>query len=148
MRRILRVFERAHPYFTNHERGFSRHEDTVGLISCLAEMKPLLPTVSDLIGGVGDPGNLLATVTRQRLMIDTFENFLPSQRERLAKDFRAAHFLLADYYRELREEIDRRNAKTPWREFGVPVMRFYAKYPELGLIPVGLSALLVAILRG
>lgn len=147
IRKVLRIFEKAHPYFTNHEKGYSRYEDTVGLIACLAELKPLLPTVSDLIGGPRDPGNLLATVTRQRLMINTFENFLPSQRERLANDFRAAYYRLADYYEELREVIDEKKAKTPWREFGVPVVRFYSKYPELGLIPVGLSALMIAILR-
>ena len=148
VRRVLRVFDEAHRYFTNHEQGFSRHQDTVGLIACLADMRPLLPTVADLIGGVGEPGNLLATMTRQRLMIDTFANLLPGQKERLANDFRAAHYRLENEYRGLRQEIDRRKEKTPWREYGVPVVRFYAKYPELGLIPLGLTALMVAILRG
>ncbi|WP_020471187.1 hypothetical protein [Zavarzinella formosa] len=147
IRRVLKICDRAHPYFTNHEHTFTKPEDAVGLIACLADLKPLLRTVDDLIGGVNEPGHLLATIARQRLMIDTFRNLLPSQRERLAKDFRAAHYRLANYYRELREDIQSRNAKGPWREFCVPLVRYYAKFPELGLIPIGVLALVVAILR-
>lgn len=148
VRRVLAVCERARPYFTNHEHRFARPEDAVGLIACLTDLRPLLPTVDDLVGRTGEPGNLLAAIARQRLMIDTFRNLLPSQRERLAKDFRAAHYRLAHYYRDVRQDILDDNAKGVWREYGVPLWRYYAKYPELGLIPVGLLALVVAFLRG
>jgi hypothetical protein len=147
VRRVLAICERARPYFTNHEHRFSQPQDAVGLIACLTDLRPLLPTVADLIGGSGEPGNLLATIARQRLMIDTFRNLLPSQRERLAKDFRAAHFRLANYYRDVRQDILNHNAKGPWREYGVPLLRYYAKYPELGLIPMGILAMVVAVLR-
>ncbi len=147
VRRVLAICERARPYFTNHEHRFAQPQDAVGLIACLTELRPLLPTVDDLIGGNGEPGNLLASIARQRLMIDTFRNLLPSQRERLAKDFRAAHYRLANYYHNVRQDIVFANAKGSWREYGVPLLRYYAKYPELGLIPMGILALVVAVLR-
>lgn len=148
LRRVLTICDQAHPYFTNHEHTFSKPDDAVGLIACLGELQPLLSTVDDLIGKPNQPGHLLATMARQRLMIDTFRNLLPGQRERLAKDFRSAHYRLEDEYQAIRREIRARSRRSLWREYGVPVQRFYGKYPEIVMLPVGLFALLVAVLRG
>ena len=147
MRKVLRVWGRARPYFADAERTFSRRTDAVAVMGCLAELRPLLPTVTDLIGAPGRPGNLVAAVARQRLVLDTFRSLLPDQREKLARDFRAAHYRLSGYYDDLRGEIRRLTEKGWTRRRWQPFLRAVNKYPEFAVLPLGLLALVVALVR-
>jgi len=147
VRKVLRVWERARPYLVDTDRTFARRTEVLALMGCLAELRPLLPTVSDLIGGPHRPGGVVAALARQRLMFDTFRSLLPSQREALAKDFRSAHYRLAGYYDDLRDEVRRKNEKDWLRTVGRPVLRYLADYPEWLLLPVALTALAVALVR-
>ena len=103
VRKVLRIFERARKYATDPDRTFQKRTDALALMGCLAELRPLLPTVSDLIASRVIARQHVATLARQRLMYETFRSLLPSQRDGLAKDFRAAHYRLAGYYDDLRE---------------------------------------------
>ncbi|HJZ92886.1 MAG TPA: hypothetical protein VKE40_18575 [Gemmataceae bacterium] len=147
VRKVLRVWERARPYLVDTERTFARQIDALALMGCLAELRPLLPTVTDLIGTGNRPGGVVAALARQRLMFDTFRSLLPSQREALAKDFRAAHYRLAGYYDDLRDEVRRKNEKDWYRAVGKPFLRHLADYPEWLLVPVALIALAIAVVR-
>ena len=69
-------------------------------MACLSDLKPLLPTVSDLIGGPNQHGSLIGMLTRQQLIVDVFRSLLPSQREALARDCQSAHYVLLEYYAE------------------------------------------------
>lgn len=147
VRKVLRIFERARPYLTDPERTFSRRTDAVALMGCLAELRPLLPSVADLIASNHRPGSMVATLARQRLMYETFRSLLPSQREGLAKDFRHAHYRLAGYYDDLRDNIRRLNEKDWMRSTGRPLLRYVGDHPEWLLVPVALTALAVALVR-
>lgn len=147
VRRVLRIWERARPYLVDTEKTLSRRADTIALMGCLAELRPLLPTVTDLIGSGSRPGSIVSALARQRLAFDTFRSLLPSQRESLAKDFRAAHYRLAGYYDELRDEVRRRNEKGVDRRVIMPFVRGMVNYPEWALVPIGLVLLVLAIVR-
>ena len=147
IRKVLRVLERARPYLVDAERTFSRRTDSLALMGCLAELRPLLPTVADLIGTPNRPGFIVAALVRQRLAFDTLQSFLPSQRESLAKDFRAAHFRVASFYDELRGRVRRRTEKGWDRRVLGPMLRHLAKYPEWFLLPISLGILIVAAIR-
>jgi hypothetical protein len=147
VRKVLRVWERARPYLTDTDRTFSRRTDSLALMGCLAELRPLLPTVSDLVAGPHKPGGIVAALARQRLMFDTFRTLLPSQREALAKDFRAAHYRLAGYYDDLRDEARRMNEKDWSRRVLYPLLRYLADHPEWLFLPLALAALAVAAVR-
>jgi hypothetical protein len=147
VRKVLRVWERARPYLADTERTFSRRTDSLALMGCLAELRPLLPTVTDLIAGPYKPGGIVAALARQRLMFDTFRTLLPSQREALAKDFRAAHYRLAGYYEDLRKEARRKNQKGWTRAVLYPLLRYLGDHPEWLFLPLALLALVVAAAR-
>ena len=147
VRRVLRVWERARKYLTDTDRTFTRRTDTLALMGCLAELRPLLHTVTDLIAAPRRPGNLVAALARQRLQFDTFRSLLPDQRDALARDFRAAHYRLAGYYDDLRDEIRRLTEKDWSRRVLRPVLRYLADHPEWVLLPVALLALAVALVR-
>ena len=147
VRKVLRVWERARPYLADPERTFTRRTDSVALMGCLAELRPLLHTVTDLVGQPNKPGGIVAALARQRLGFDTFRSLLPGQREALAKDFRAAHYRLSGYYDELREEVRRRTEKGFGRRVWAPTVRYLIDYPEWALIPIGMILLAVAAVR-
>ncbi len=147
VRKVLRIFERARKYATDPDRTFQKRTDALALMGCLAELRPLLPTVSDLIASGHRPGSTVATLARQRLMYETFRSLLPSQRDALAKDFRAAHYRLAGYYDDLRDDIRRLNEKDWMRSVGRPLLKHLADHPEWLILPVALVALAIAIVR-
>lgn len=147
VRKVLRIWERAWPYLTDADRTFSRRTDALALMGCLAELRPLLPTVADLIGGQNRPGGIVAALTRQRLMFETLRSLLPTQREALAKDFRSAHYRLAEYYDELRSKVRKKNEKGWGRKKFRPFVRYLIDRPEWVLFPIGLVALAVAAIR-
>ena len=144
---MLRIWERAWPYLTDTDRTFSRRTDALALMGCLAELRPLLPTVADLIGGQNRPGGIVAALTRQRLMFETLRSLLPTQREALAKDFRSAHYRLAGYYDELRSKARKKNEKGWARKKLRPAIKYLIDRPEWVLLPFALFALLLALVR-
>lgn len=147
VRKVLRIFERARPYLTDTDRTLHRRTDTLALMGCLAELRPLLHTVPDLIAAPKRPGNLVAALARQRLQFDTFRSLLPDQRDSLARDFRAAHYRLAGYYDDLRDEIRRLTEKDWSRRVLRPTLKYIGDHPERLLLPVALLALAVALVR-
>ncbi len=147
VRKVLRIWERARPLFGDVEQTFARRMDTLALMSCLAELRPLLSTIQDLIATGRRPGGIVAALAQQRLMFDTLRSLLPDQREALAEDFRAAHYRLAGYYDELRDEVAHMNEQTWIRQTGRPMLRYLAKHPEWLLLLIGILALIVSVAR-
>ena len=72
---------------------------------------------------------------------------MPDQRDALARDFRAAHYRLAGYYDDLRDEVRRLTEKDWTRTVLHPLLRYVADQPEWLLLPVALSALAIAVVR-
>jgi hypothetical protein len=147
VRKVLRVFERARPLITEADRTFDRRADTLALMGCLAELRPLLHTVADLIAAPKRPGNLVAALARQRLNLDTFRLLPPEERDALARDFRAAHYRLAGYYDDLRDEVRRLTEKDWSRRVMRPTLRYLGDHPEWLVFPFALAALVIALVR-
>jgi hypothetical protein len=72
---------------------------------------------------------------------------LPDQRDALERDFRAAHYRLAGYYDDLRDEVRRRTEKDWNRRVLRPALKYVADHPELVLLPFALAAMSIAFLR-
>jgi hypothetical protein len=141
------VWERARPLLTDPDRTFNRRSDTLALMGCLAELRPLLPTVTDLIATGRRPGRTVADLARQRLLFDTFRSLPDEERDDLVRDFRAAHYRLAGYYDDLRDEVRRRTEKDWLRAVGKPALRYLVGHPEWPVFAIGLLALAVAVVR-
>jgi hypothetical protein len=147
IRRVLRVWENVRTYLDDPEKAFARRTETVAFMACLAELRPLLPTVSDLVGSSNQPGSLVAALARQQVVVEMLRSLLPSQREALARDCRQAHYLLLDRYRDLRAEMRRQTAKNFARRVCYPIRREIVARPEWLILALGLAALVIAFVR-
>lgn len=147
IRRVLKVWERLREFLEDPNRAFSRRTEIVAFMACIGELRPLLPTVADLVGGPDLPGNLIATLTKQQLVVEMFRLLLPSQRGALAQDCRLAHDELLGSYRRLREEIQRRNTKSFARRVWRPMRRAIIARPEWILLLFGILALIISFFR-
>ncbi len=147
IRRVLRVWERLRAYLDEPEKTFDRRTDTVAFMTCLSDLRPLLPTVADLIGGPNQPGNLIAVLSRQQLIVEMFRSLLPSQRENLARDCQSAHYVLLEHYAELREQARQRTARNFARRVWRPLLREIVARPEWLLLGISIIALAIAFYR-
>jgi len=147
VRRVLRVWEQLRVFLEDPNETFTRRTSTVEFMACLGELRPLLPTVVDLVGGQNDSGNLVAALARQPLVVDTFKQFLPSQRGALAQDCRAAHDELEGRYRRLREEIRTLTRKPFKRRVWRPMCRAMKARPEWFLLFMALLSLAIALIH-
>jgi hypothetical protein len=147
IRRVLRVWERLRAYLDEPEKTFERRTDTVAFMACLSDLRPLLPTVADLVGGPNQPGNLVAVLTRQQLIVEMFRSLLPSQREALARDCQSAHYVLLEHYAELREQARQRTARNFARRVWRPLLREIVARPEWLLLGISIVALVIAFYR-
>jgi hypothetical protein len=147
VRRVLRVWERLKAFLDDPDKAFLRRTDTVAFMTCLADLRPLLPTVSDLVGGPDLPGSLVATLAKQQLVVSMFRSLLPSQRGALAQDCRLAHDELLGRYQRLRDEVRQLTAKSFARRVWNPMGRAIVSRPEWILLIVSVLALWIAFIR-
>jgi len=147
LRNVIRVWEEVRVHLTDPERSFNRRTDAIAFMAVLGELRPLLPLVDGLVGGPNDPGGVVAALARQPLVVDTFRFLLPSQRDALAQDCRAAHFALEERYRTIRADLRQMLQKGWARRVWTPMIRQVSRNPEWGLLIVGIFALVIAFLR-
>jgi hypothetical protein len=147
VRRVLRVWDQLRVFLEDANETFTRRTSTVAFMACLGELRPLLPTVIDIVGGRNETGSLVTALARQPLVIDTFQQLLPSQRGALAQDCRAAHDELEGRYRRLREEIRELTHKSFKRRVWRPMCRAMVARPEWILLLMGLLSLGIALFR-
>jgi hypothetical protein len=147
LRKVIRVWEEVRGHLTDPERSFNRRTDAIAFMAVLGELRPLLPLVDGLVGGPNEPGGVVAALARQPLVVDTFRFLLPSQRDALAQDCRAAHFALEERYRAARTELRQMLQKGWGRRVWMPMVRQVGRNPEWGLLIVGIFALVIAFLR-
>jgi hypothetical protein len=147
LRKVIRVWEDVRGHLTDPERSFNRRTDAIAFMAVLGELRPLLPLVDGLVGGPNEPGGLVAALARQPLVVDTFRFLLPSQRDALAQDCRAAHFALEERYRAIRADLHQMLQKGWGRRVWLPMVRQVGRNPEWGLLILGIFALVIAFLR-
>jgi hypothetical protein len=147
VRRVIEVWGRLLEFLQKAARTFSRRTDTVAFMNCLADLRPLIGYVSDLIGGPNKPGNLIASLAKQQLVVEMFRSFLPSQREALAEDCRRAYVILTDHYRQLGRDVRRLTSRGFQRRVLYPLYRNVARRPEWLFLFLGILALIIAFAR-
>jgi hypothetical protein len=147
IRRVLHIWEQLRSYLDEPEKAFSRRTDTVAFMNLLADLRPLLASVQDLVGSSGQAGNLIAVLSRQQLVVEMFRSLLPSQRDALARDCQAAHYVLMERYRDIRDELRTLTAKGFRRRIWWPMLRQMIARPEWFLLMIGVAALAIAFLR-
>lgn len=147
IRKVLHVWERLRAFLDEPDKAFSRRTETVAFMNCLADLRPLLASVHDIVGNPDQPGHLVAILARQALVVEMFRSLLPSQRDALAKDCRSAHYLLTERYAQLRQEVRELTAKGFGRRVLLPVLRQVIARPEWLLLFIGIIALMIAFVR-
>jgi len=147
VRKVLRVWERLKLWLADPTHPLNRRVDSIAFAGLLNELRPLLPTVNEMVGNPDKPGKLVAALARQGLASETFRGLLPSQREALAADWIAGRAELVRVQRRLRDEVNHMIDK-PWSvRIGWPIVRNLSKAPELIFLALGSFALLVALIR-
>jgi hypothetical protein len=148
LRRVIRPWARLRGHLEIPESAFARRWEIIEFMANLSELRPLLPSVSDHVGGARQPGHLIATMARQALAVDVFRSLLPSQREALSRDCRLGFLKLREAYHHQRQAVRRLNAKTLGRQLGWRIYREIYARPEWVMLAIGLLALLIAFIRG
>jgi hypothetical protein len=147
IRRAMRAWDRLRPVIADPQDPVDRPGRVVVLLEAAHAVRPLLPKLRGIVGGVGEPGGLVAAVVKQVLLMDTFRRLLPDQRQAVAIDWRRGQTSLQAEYGRLRR-LSR--AGRPERAGAPAVMilvRWLKETPELVLILLGLLAVLIALFR-
>lgn len=146
-RSLLRAWEMVGKYLNHPTRKLSRPAEAREFIDWLADIRRLLEGFPPLLGEAGQPGYLVVTLTRQPVIVPTFQTLLPSQRESLARDWVAGHKLLAAHKDFLRQELRILRRKTVLGRGLRAGRAFLNEHPGGLLILLALLALAIALLR-
>ena len=111
------------------------------------QVRPLFGKLKGIVGGVGEPGAVVAAVVSQRLLLDTVRTLLPSQRQAVAIDWRRGYSALQQEYARLRRLswAGRESPRGP--PAGVVLWRWVTETPEWILVVLAVLAVFVAMAR-
>ncbi len=146
-RRLLRAWDRIGKYLADPDRRLVRRTDAVELVRHLQVIRAAIDETTPLGELAGEPGSLVLALSRQPLFTQTFRSLLPGQRAALADDWRAGRAAIAAHHRLLRRRIWLSRRRPKLRPIGSG-RSLVAEHPDVLLLLLGLSALLVAVYRG
>jgi hypothetical protein len=146
-RRLLWAWDRVGKYLAEPDRRLVRRSDAVELVRQLQVIRDSIDEATPLGELVGEPGALVLALSRQPLFTQTFRSLLSGQRAALADDWRAGRAAVAANRRVLRWRLRARRRRPSLRTFGTG-RSLVADHPDVMLLLLGLSALLLAIYRG
>lgn len=144
-RQLLRAWERAGKYLSAPEQRLKRRSEAKDLVRQLREVHELLDGFPPLLGEAGLPGYLVVALARQQMIVPTFRDLLSSQREALARDWRAGRSLLVLHREFLREEIRKLRAKSIWGRTARAVWAGLTDQPRVLVLFLVLLALNLAL---
>jgi hypothetical protein len=144
-RKLLRAWEQAGRYLADPSRRINRPSEATELIHVLPAIRKLLRSFPPLLGVAGQPGYLVVSLARQPVIVPTFQTLLPSQREALARDWRAGHKLLIEHRQFLRGELRALRKRSAAGQVFRAVRTFVADRPGLILLVIAGIALGVAL---
>lgn len=147
LRRALRAWDRLRPVLADPQDPVDRPGRVLVFLEAVREVRPLLPALRGLVGGVGEPGGLVAAVVSQPLLLDTFRRLLPNQRQAVAIDWRRGQGELETEYARLRR-LAREGRSEAAGPRGMVVFRWLKETPELVLVLLAAVAVLIALIRG
>jgi hypothetical protein len=147
IRRGRREWLKLKPVFLDPNEPLDRPARIVILLEAAGAVRPLLPALSGVVGGLDEPGMLVATVVKQPLLLDTIRRLLPDQRQALSTDWRTGLQRLEVEYDRLRAVAVEERAKAE----GIPrtpvLIRWLRAVPELLLVAFAALILLLSVLR-
>jgi hypothetical protein len=104
-RRLLRAWDRSGKFLSRPGRRLTRQVEATDLARQLKVIAETLEDFPPFLGQPGQPGQHVATIARQRSLVDTFKKLDLHQREALAKDWLAGRMLLSYHSQFLRQRM-------------------------------------------
>src|SRR5262249_34506942 len=98
VRRTLRGWDKLRSILGDPEDPIDRPGRVLLLLEAVQSVRPHLPALAGVVGGVNEPGGVVATIVRQPLLLDTIRRLLPDQRHALAIDWRRGQRELQNEY--------------------------------------------------
>jgi hypothetical protein len=123
-------------------RRLTRRIEVTHFLRHLTKIPDLLEDFPPLLGQAGQPGYLIVTLARQQNRFWTFPTLLPSQREELARHWRAGHEVLLAHLDFLRQELRALRRKNLWARGMRAVRAALNDHPGRVLLILALVALL------
>jgi hypothetical protein len=147
IRKAQRGWNRLGPILGDPQDPIDRPGRVLLLLDAVASIRTHLTALTGVVGGLGEPGGIVASIVNQPLLLDTIRRLLPDQREALAIDWRRGQVELQREHARLR----RLARETRARADGVPRLpasvRWLRDFPELLLVALALFALFIALAR-
>jgi hypothetical protein len=146
VRRYLAAWKDLKPVLGNPQEPLERPLVLLSFLESVQRAVPLLGRIPGLVGELGRPGGLVASLVRQQLVLSTFRTLLPDQRRALVLDWLRGERTLRQELAQLRERVRRgrpTRRRSHRRERIVQrVTRLFIRMPEA--IILVLALLLVA----
>jgi hypothetical protein len=144
-RQLLRVWEQAGKYLGQAKRRLTRPDEETLLVNQLADLRELLEDFPAFLGQPGQPGQHVAAIARQQLILQTFKILDGHQRDALARDWRAGRTLLTSHRHFLRQELQAMRKRSGWGRAIRAIRALINDHPGYVILALGLIALLVAL---
>jgi hypothetical protein len=144
-RQLLRAWEQAGKYLGQPKRRLTRPAEETFLVNQLDAIRDLLEDFPAFLGQPGQPGQHVAAISRQQLVLQTFKMLDGHQREALARDWRAGRTLLTSHRQFLRQELRALRKRTVWGRTTRAVRALINDHPGYVILALGLLALIVAL---
>jgi hypothetical protein len=135
-RQLIAVWEQAGRYLNQPGRRVLRPAEAAFLTRRLTTILHLLRGFPAVMGEAGQPGSYVVALARQQAIVPTFRALQPSQRETLARDWRAGNKSLLAYRRVLRLELRARRQLTCLGRWRWAVHAAFSDYPFFMVLAV------------
>jgi hypothetical protein len=150
IRRLLVPWQKLKPLLGNPREPIDRPIQVLILLEAVAEVRPLLNSVSGVAGSLELPGGMVAALLQQPMSLHTIRSLLPDQRRAVASDWLRAETALVRESARLRELVRSgrpfrhhfRNASQLGR-----LGRWLLRTPESVLLVIVLAIAFAALIR-
>jgi hypothetical protein len=146
-RQLCRAWDAAGKFLGQPKRRPVRPSEDVELVNQLTAIRDLLADFPAFVGEAGQPGQHVAAIAYQQMMLQTFKMLDLNQREALAKDWLAGRTLLASHRSFLRQELQALRQRTWWGRMVRAVRAALNDHPGYVIVGIGVAALLVALVH-
>lgn len=147
IRKARQAWQRLGLILGNPDDPVDRPVRVLVLLEAVGAVRPFFAGLRGVIGGIGEPGGMIAAVIGQPLVLDTFRRLLPSQRTNLAIDWKQAERQLEQEYARLRQIVHRDRERRAGARSGLVFLRWIAASPEVLLVVLVAVLLFLALIR-
>lgn len=147
-RQLRAAWEKAGKYVGRATARANKPHEAVEMARHMTAIRDLMEGYPSVLGESGQPGQLMAALARQQVIAPTFQSFVPSQREALARDWLAGQKLLQEQYDSLRQQLQKSRPRSGWPRSLRVAGEFLRDHPSLWLLLLALLALFLASRMG